>query len=122
MSKKFDPLEEAKIPEKSEKKESKKLFGKKKKKAEEKKPEPAAAPPPPPPPSDRADTKPDKPQAPSAPDASAGKKYRVLEDKMCSVGGRMTKVRAGKILEARFYGGPVGLQRLLDSGIKVEEC
>ena len=116
---KFDPLEEAKITD--DKSEDKGL-SKKKQKAEKAKAEEAAAAPPPPPPVAKA-TKPIavKPAAEAKTVAKPGKKYRVLEDRMASVGGRMTKLRSGKVLEARYYGGPIGLQRILDSGVKVEE-
>jgi hypothetical protein len=145
MSKsKFDPLEEAKITDdKSETKEKKGLFGRskksKKKKAEDAAPEAkapeadtapakvAAAPPPPPPPPAVPTAEPAAEPVPKAADdalmlARAGMKYRVLEDKNASVNGQMTTLRAGKVLEARFYGGLIGLQRILDSGVKVEEC
>jgi len=126
---KFDPLEEAKI---TDDKSEKRLFGKKKKKAEA---EAAAEPPLPPEPAAEPAPAPKAPvPAPQTAKAPApkratqvvsvdpAKKYRVLEDRMTSVGGRMTKLRAGKVLEARFYGGPLALQRILESGVKVEEC
>ena len=114
---KFDPLEEAKITD--DKSEEKGLSKKKKKKAEADKAA-AAAPPPPAPPAQP--TAPAAPKRAAAPVFDAKKKYRVLEDKMTSINGRMTKLRKGKVLEARFYGGPLKLQRIIESGVKVEEC
>lgn len=136
MSSKFDPLEEAKITD--DKSEDKGLSKKKQKaaakaaKAEAASEAPAApaapeappAPPLPPTPAERAARKPVviKPAAEAKMVAAPGKKYRVLEDRMASIRGRMTKLRTGKVLEARFYGGVLNLQRILDSGVKVEEC
>lgn len=129
---KFDPLEEAKITD--DKSEDKGLSKKKKKaaakaeKAAAAAPEEPPAPPLPPTPAERAERAAAKPApaktvaAEPRVIASPDKKYRVLEDKMASVRGRMTKMRKGKILEARFYGGVLLLQRILDSGVKVEEC
>lgn len=125
---KFDPLEEAKITDDSTTSEEKGLSKKKQKaadKAAEKKARAEAVTPPPPlppTPEERAAHKPPvvKPAAEAKTVAEAGVKYRVLEDRMASIKGRMTKLRAGKVLEARYYGGPIGLQRILDSGVKVE--
>lgn len=112
MGTKYDPLEDAKVS--AEDGAVKKSLKRKKKKSE------AAAPPPPAPVT--------APPPPPAKPASVVKKsafdmkksYRVMKDKMVSIGGNMTRMRAGAVLSARLYGGPVGLARLLEQ-VEVEE-
>ncbi len=137
---KFDPLEEAKITDdKSASKEEKGgFFSRKKKKkkvedapeAEAEAPEApapapapaAAAPPPPPPPPATEEEVPPPPADTALMTARMGVSYRVLEEKNVSINGRMTALVKGKVLNARFYGGLLSMQRILDSGVKVEEC
>ena len=114
---KFDPLENVKIVDNGD--------GEKKKLLDKKKTKKAASPPAPPAPKAAPQATPTPKPAPKAEAKApldASKKYRVLKDSLISINGRITRVRAGKILEARRYGGPAGLERLLATGVEVEEC
>lgn len=59
------------------------------------------------------------PQAP-APRAKP-KRYRVKASKQVSIGGSVTTLAAGKLIEERYYGGERGIKNLRAAGVELEE-
>jgi len=119
-----DPLEAAKIGDKSSKKSKDKAEAK----ADAKDPEaPAAADKAPEPPK-AAETKPEAPKAKA--EKAAGKKaaakpagiqkYRVIADCTFSRNGAVTKLKAGSVISSQHYGGPAGMEQMAKSGVQME--
>lgn len=123
MGNKYDPLEEAKVKDEgSGRKKRKKLFSKKsaeKAAAPAPAPEPAPAPAPAPPPAPKAAVPAPVPPAAEG-EKDLTKQYRVVKDAMVSINGNITKLREGKVISAKLFGGPVGLGRILEQ-VEVEE-
>lgn len=46
--------------------------------------------------------------------------YRVLKTKIVSIRGAVTTLAEGKVLDPRYYGGPRGIEQLLESGVELE--
>lgn len=117
MSSKYDPLEDAKVVHKEEKKPG--WFGKKKDEPEgsvDQEAAPAAQPAPAAPEAPKAEEKPAV-----APEVSPSKKYRVLKDKVFSYRGNVTTLKAGVVVDERGYGGPGSIDKLKDAGVELEE-
>ncbi len=56
-----------------------------------------------------------------APPGPVAKTYRVLETKKFSWHGQMTALPAGEVVSEAGYGGAVGIAKLRDCGVKLEE-
>jgi hypothetical protein len=57
-------------------------------------------------------------QSPKA--SPSAKTYRVVKDQLCSWRGHLTTMKAGSIVNERFYGGPDGVQLLRNAGVELE--
>lgn len=79
----------------------------------------------------KAVTKPNQPEvsesaasvpviAEQAPKSPPTKTYRVVKDRLCSWRGHLTTMKAGSIVDERFYGGADGVQLLRNAGVELE--
>lgn len=57
---------------------------------------------------------------PPVPPPAVHRKFRVLKDKQFSLRGQIVNWKAGRVIDESGYGGEVGIQHLLASGIELQ--